>query len=1392
MRKLKSVWIKGIVPTAVCLLVLTALADQDVTQLKKQSKVENERVDPLTEKNIKSEDLTDGDVIIDHGDEFISDDHITFRDRGRYPFQDLVCGRGCGDTRVNVVYGNLIYTRQDISIPGRGLPLEVYFTYNSGSFFNGRYGYGWQLNYNIRYVTNSANDNVIVVRSDDRTDLFIKKLDGSFQSTYGVRDSLTEYEPGKYMLYAWHGVKYWFQSDDHHYVTRIEDLHGNTLTFTYNGDKQLTNVTGPAGRQLTFTYMDNMLTSITDPAGRSFQYEYDSNGDMIRVTDPMGYTTDYFYSQDCHDLLSITHPNGHTRDILYNSDYQVKELITCCGSYTFIYHSSNRSTSVTDGNGNTTVFGCDERDRVVEIQDALGNSITRTWDDGYNLINVTDANGNMTTYSYDYRGNVLTATDPLGHSTVRTWHNNFNRMTSVIDQNGNATTLEYDDGGNLIERVDPLYYTRTYAYDSYGQMVASTDPRGYTTQYEYDSYGNLILKTDPTGDVETYSYDPVGNRISETDANGNTTYYSYDPLNRLVDVTDALSFITTYSYDPVGNRISETDANGRITYYSYDGLNRLIDMTDASGYVTTYSYDPVGNRISEMDANGNTTTYTYDPLNRLVGETDALGYIETYSYDPVGNRIGWTDENGNTSTYSYDPLNRLVGETDALGYIETYSYDPVGNRLTWTDKNGNTTTYTYDPLNRLIDVTNALGFTENYSYDQMRNLVSKIDANGMSTHYEYDALSRCTMQRSAMDNETIFLYDDVGNVSQRIDPNGAATDYEYDSLNRLVRVSYPDASQVEYEYDGVGNILRTNNTGGLGDVTDRSYDGLNRLISETIDYGLFVKTVSYTYDAVGNLITLTDPDGQELSYEYDAVKRVVRITDHIGGQTTMAYDPAGRKIEALYPDGVKTAWSYDNGNRVTGIVTRDVVQFTMFEYVYIYDALGQVLQVVKNGGIEGEYQYNPVGWLTGASYSTGQNYQYVYDAAGNRMTQEDNGDLTSYVYNNEYRVLTQGLPSGNAIDYLYDSNGNVVRTSSNWGVVNYEYDFENRLTRLTYPVPYGYIANYYSPEGKRLARDERGIWTYSFPTPLGVVVEMDGVGNTKTRLNPGISLDSGGMLPKGGREKTEDTQMMTYVHWDAFGSTTYFWGAQPVSFTFDYFGGMLDASGNPESVDAGLYANTMKVDWDPMLGAELIDGDYAPDIDQTFGVFHFYPGQNMLFSDTYLDAFCVIPDGVDGGGGRTRKCGVKKFEVKVKPYPEKGGTAAAFRVEVTLEFRTDDDYDPACCEYRQNAGYTIKVKNGPTRTKPLGDDNYSRRDDKDGDNSMSDPDATFYDFPGWTAVPGRPSVSPKNTLDVSFTLEQFVIDICNNNAEVAKKGPKTFTIKGRYPRTFDPPNEITY
>ena len=287
---------------------------------------------------------------------------------------------------------------------------------------------------------------------------------------------------------------------------------------------------------------------------------------------------------------------------------------------------------------------------------------------------------------------------------------------------------------------------------------------------------------------------------------------------------------------------------------------------------------------------------------------------------------------------------------------------------------------------------------------------------------------------------------------------------------------------------------------------------------------------------------------------------------------------------------------------------------------FSYDAYGNRVQSNKNGLPQANFSFDVLNRLITANYPwAGQNISYEYDAAGNRVSKTVNSDQTLYTYNDDGRVLSQANPDMSSINYSYDNNGNVIQTISTWGTVDYSYDFENRLTRIEYPDPYGIRENYYSPEGRRLARNENGEMKYYFPTLFGNILEMDQNGNTSVHINPAISIS----------RKTPSIPLTPgfehiFTYWgDEYSTTEFTSNGLLASFEFDYFGAILSTTGDIESVDPGLYASGYKVDWDPTMGAELIGFDYAPDIDQHYGNIeyasdgHFEPGSEPFEEHVY-------------------------------------------------------------------------------------------------------------------------------------------------------------------------------
>ncbi|RLC61627.1 MAG: hypothetical protein DRI48_10545, partial [Chloroflexi bacterium] len=114
------------------------------------------------------------------------------------------------------------------------------------------------------------------------------------------------------------------------------------------------------------------------------------------------------------------------------------------------------------------------------------------------------------------------------------------------------------------------------------------------------------------------------------------------------------------------------------------------------------------------------------------------------------------------------------------------------------------------------------------------------------------------------------------------------------------------------------------------------------------------------------------------------------------------------------------------------------------------------------------YTYDPLGRLTGAYYSTGESFEYAYDAVGNRTamtetTADDGIRTTQYEYDAANR-----LTSVDGVTYTWDARGNLTNDS----VFTYTYNAAGRMVRaqsLTATIVYTYTA-----DGLRVAQSVDG------------------------------------------------------------------------------------------------------------------------------------------------------------------------------------------------------------------------------------------------------------------------------------------------------------------------------
>jgi RHS repeat-associated protein len=1134
--------------------------------------------------------------------------------------------QGPNGVSVNTYTGSLFYQRQDLYIPGRGLSLDLTFSYNSVTKDNNQgYGYGWTHNYNMSYFMDTTD--LVIVHMDGSYNRYRPNGSGGWHGPAGVFDILEQYQPNKFRLTRKDGTKYFFDNNTHKRLTKIQDRNNNAITLSYS-DTLLTTLTDPSGRIVNLTWTGNKLTKITDPntsPARMVTYSYDVQGNLVKATDPLGAFMQYEYDPE-HKMVTLINEIGSPVNIEYNTLASVRRIVSCVGIQTITYNYELLKTYVVEkvgGKEQITTFQYDTLGHLLRQNgNCCGYDIQFEYDAANNIKKRTDANGYATIYTYDVRGNVLTEMDPLGNAMTFTYEPVFNQKTSEQDRNGNTTTYSYDANGNLTQVSRPLGLTESFTYDDFGNPLTFVNPRGHTTTYTYNANGDLATILDPELGLTTFTYDGVGNNTGITDPNSHTTSILYDLKNRTTKVTNALGYFVEYTYDDAGNQTSFKDEKGHVTIMTYDALNRLIAVTDPLNNTTNYQYDEKGNVTEIKDPNGNATQFEYNELNRLVKKTTPVGDDTFYDYDGVGNLTTVHLPGGNVVTMSYDMLNRVQSISDNIGAMATYSYDKNSNRLSVADANGNTTQYfydvldrvtkmedpsgqslhysydnnfnltqvkdrknnislfTYDKLNRRITSKDPLNNTTTYAYDAVGNLLSLADANGNTTTYSYDAVNRRITEVYDNGSTRTFAFDPAHNLSSRTEPNGYTIHYTYDNADRLTARSYPGGVTETFTYDADGRVISATNPHS---TVTLAYDGVDRLIGESLNG----KNTVYAYNTDALTRQVTYPSGKVVTEYFDQRGRLDRIHDSgLSGEALAAfqYDPANRLLKKLFANGTTSDFAYDANSNVIQIQHNLAGLLTGFEYdhdpndnklyekniqlparsnQFLYDNYNRLTQFKK-------------GTLSGSSIpSPTDNIAYNYDPVHNRTTTVLNGITTTYASNvlNQYTMLSGGMNA----TLTYDNNGNLLSD----GLHTYGYDYENRLIA----VDGGTTAKYfYDALGRRIAKvagtdstffyyagihniEERGNGsvieaTYIFGGGIDEVVSMERGGNRYYYYANSLGSTSHVANSAG--------NLVERYEYDAYGNVSFFNGAG-ASISTSAIGNPYLYTGQRFDKESGLY-----------------------------------------------------------------------------------------------------------------------------------------------------------------------------------------------------------------------------
>jgi YD repeat-containing protein len=809
---------------------------------------------------------------------------------------------------------------------------------------------------------------------------------------------------------------------------QVKDRNGNYLTIANNA----------LGR----------ITNITDTLGRVINFNYDSNANLISITQAWN-------GQPSHQWVSFGWGTRTMQSsfsgpaVVGTANGTVLPVITQVALndtsyFTFDYTNSLQVSTIRN------YFGATERNATTFTYETPLSDVPRLLSSSVSAQNWTGVNGvpSQVTTQYSVAGDgacVLTAPDGTTYKEYygTGWQKGLTTQSEVwsggVRQKW-TTTAWTQDNTSVAYEVNPRVI-ETNVYDASGNRRRTTVEYGPYAQYglpygvhEYAADGITELRQTYTD----YNLSPayldrriIGLlsqvRVSNGAQSQSKVSYDYDDPARLQTLPSAAAQHDT-SYN------TSFTARGNVTAVSRWDVN---DINNAAKKLTTYTnYYTTGARRSTTDPAGHQNTITYadsfsDSVNRntfayptTITDADGFSSYVQYNFD-----LGAT-----TRTQSPAPAGQ------SQGAIHTMSYNNLGQlELVTTTNNGAYKRFwygsnyvaSYATVNNVADELYSIVVTdgEGRVFGSFGNHSGSVGGYSMVIT-TYDQMGRAVKvsNPTEIDSSWVPAGDDAAGIYY--------TQQTYDWNGRPLTTTNPDGTTKEASYSGCGCA-----GGQVVTLTDEG----------TIDNGVPRRRQQKVYsDVLGRQVkteTLNWQNGSVYSAtvtSYNIRDQVTQIREYPGVEgsgtfqdTTFNYDGYGRLQTRHVPEqnaGTATTWSYNIDDTIQSLT----------------DARGASTTFTYNNG---RHLPNVVTHTLAAAGTIVESFSY--DAAANRISMSDSSGSTTYQYDQLSHLTSEtrtfaGLGGSYTLGYDYHVGGQLKSITEHTNQrISYAYDSAGRLNALT-------------------------------------------------------------------------------------------------------------------------------------------------------------------------------------------------------------------------------------------------------------------------------------------------------------------------------------------------------
>lgn len=845
-------------------------------------------------------------------------------------------------------------------------------------------------------------------------------------------------------------------------ISKVEDLHGNSITYNYNSNADLTSIVSTDNRTITINYNSDGKVSTVVAGGKTWTYSYsDQTGELSKFTWPalskVTLPDNTYWEYNIVDIAHFRNPSGSHCPAVDTTSLKIRGYVkhpSGAKANYYLQPISFRRANIPMNNGASSVGNFKRAAACVGMYSIIKKDIsgpalasnmvweysyTQTIPSGELLPNIDSNSYSRTTvHSPDNKKSVYyfdrSFTSPF---------ENTNKVIEIYDRNTNSLlerSIKSYNSSQIIGSVDYVFpETRLFPETGvieYWENMSSLQTRQnkieeiterfygassdtYTVKYEgFDKYGLYATKVEK-------------NNFSNNQLHESYTYYT-DSTNWVLGLPSVISRSSDgytwkehrkFDYFTSGNGISKVkklSINGRLHYsYSYDSLGNLYEKT----FNGTSRFERYENYYRGTPRKITLPCSIANNCNSLNGGTsNTIVLLQEVNDD--GTIASTTDFNGNKVSYRYN----------SSGWLQDVDYQ----QSLWSDKSFS---YTY------VNVSEDGISGSNIPVGSLRKTLAH---GSYRKHTYHDAFYRpIFIVESDRSNSTTIKY----------------VSFSYDAGGRQTLASFPSSSAsnrtgLVLEYDSFGRLTSQNRTSDGASVATEYLSGNQVYVTDAKGNATTTTFLSFGYPIYSNPVKIENADsadtliqynefGQVLSISqgaivenrlYNSFQDLCRIVRPETGSSVYAYNTQGLNIwfaegasgsqyscdESSVPASQRVLLTYDNLNQLSGINYPDQSP----DKQLIYDQNGNQTKLVS-GGVVWDYEYNALNLVEKETLSL-DSKTFIFD-----------WDYNSLGYPSQLKY-----PSGTLVDFLPNALGQP--TKAGMFAYNAKYHPNGQLRQVTY------------------------------------------------------------------------------------------------------------------------------------------------------------------------------------------------------------------------------------------------------------------------------------------------------------------------------------------------------